>query len=471
MLLLSCSRCSDIRLLVYAGISRGFPKLGTCHYRSCTIREDTCQPRSRFPCANNCVPRRFLLRPFRSQLLPRRRWIAQVVHISKMPPKTRPRPMSAFHARGNALLNKQLDSISAILANASKRRDTAAKEVVGRGTSGSSTRMAAVRSPPVRPLVDYLSSSPPRSLFDNPPASPPPCGGSNVVNDSSSGYGGLATTSGAQASPELENGATKHQGISLPSSIAVSCLGSRDVGYRNEDVASMIRELEDMSRPSRTPVEPSGEDTREDLEAMLARLVEMLVPPPKRPTESTVVKMQGAAAYAVGPTLQGTDNDWKREIAISQKDLCYDTALQLEKAGIKWELAQGWTTYLFSAGSRGNVAVREKQQLVKEAKAELGVIIKQVLDEEVAYCEKNILPRRLLLSNIAVGADVDEVALFLSEFKYDIRNIKMLARDPASRTQTALVDMYTKDAAKQASYTMGAIFGLIVKTGLATEGG
>ncbi|OAG00379.1 uncharacterized protein CC84DRAFT_1168485 [Paraphaeosphaeria sporulosa] len=206
---------------------------------------------------------------------------------------------------------------------------------------------------------------------------------------------------------------------------------------------------------------------------VVSRSEKILAPVSKRSLVPDMAKLQDAAVHAVGPTLQRIKNDRKRDLPILQKALCYATALQLEKSGIKWELAQGWTIYLFSAGSSGYVAVREKRQLVEEAKAELDAIIKQVIDEEASYCanqEKNILPCRLLLSNIAAGADADEVALFLSEFKYDIRNIKMLGRDSTSRTQTALVDMYTKDAAKQASYTMGSIFGLLVKICLATEG-
>ncbi|KAL5391299.1 hypothetical protein DPSP01_001174 [Paraphaeosphaeria sporulosa] len=384
-----------------------------------------------------------------------------------MPPKTRPRPMTALQTRGNALLSKQLDSISATLANASKRRDTAAKAVASRGTSSSSTPMPAVRSPPLRPLVDYSSSSPSRPLVDYPPSSPPPCEAWNVINNASSGYGG------AQAATETENRAADHQEHAPPSSIPVSCVGSGDVGYRNKDVASMMRELEEMSRPSKTPVESSGGEKTEDLETMRARSEKILAPVSKRSLVPDMAKLQDAAVHAVGPTLQRIKNDRKRDLPILQKALCYATALQLEKSGIKWELAQGWTIYLFSAGSSGYVAVREKRQLVEEAKAELDAIIKQVIDEEASYCanqEKNILPCRLLLSNIAAGADADEVALFLSEFKYDIRNIKMLGRDSTSRTQTALVDMYTKDAAKQASYTMGSIFGLLVKICLATEG-
>ncbi|KAF2441198.1 hypothetical protein P171DRAFT_91693 [Karstenula rhodostoma CBS 690.94] len=389
------------------------------------------------------------------------------------PPRTRPRPMNALQTRGNALLSKQLASISATLANASKRRDTAAKEVASRGTSRSSTPMPSTRSPPARPLVDHPSSSLTPPLVDYPPSSPLICGSSVVVNDAFSDHDGLATTGGAQAATAVENGAAEDQKNASSDSIPVSRLSSRDVGYGNGDVASMMWELEEMSGASNTPVQPLGKGEIEDLESLRDRLEKMLGPSPIRPTASAGAKMQAAAPFAVSPTLQRIKNNQKSDLDISQKTLFYATALQLEKTGIKWELAQGWTTYLFSVGSRGHVAVRQKYQFVEEAKTELDILIKQVLDEEAAYWanqEKNTLPCRLLLSNIAASADSEEVASFLSEFRYDIRNIKMLARDPISRTQTALVDMYTKNAAKQASYIMGSIFGLVVKINLATEG-
>lgn len=105
--------------------------------------------------------------------------------------------MNALQTGGNALLSKQLASISATLADASKRRDTASKEMASGGTS---------RSPP----MPSAWPSPTQHLVDRPPSSPLR-GSSAVVNDAYSGHDGLATASGAQAAPETVNGVAEHQ--------------------------------------------------------------------------------------------------------------------------------------------------------------------------------------------------------------------------------------------------------------------
>lgn len=128
--------------------------------------------------------------------------------------------------------------------------------------------------------------------------------------------------------------------------------------------------------------------------------------------------MRAAAGFGAGPALQQIKNDRKCD-----EELCLATALQLEKTGVKWDLAQSWTTYLFSGGSRGHLAMHEKHKLVEEAETELDAIIKQSLEEDAVYRksqEKKIFPCRLLLSNIAAGAGTDDVAWFLSDFKYDM---------------------------------------------------
>jgi hypothetical protein len=52
------------------------------------------------------------------------------------------------------------------------------------------------------------------------------------------------------------------------------------------------------------------------------------------------------------------------------------------------------------------------------------------------------------------------------------RNLEILTeREPVKRTQTAYIDMYTRMAAKQASHTTGAIYGLMVNVRLAEETG
>jgi len=50
------------------------------------------------------------------------------------------------------------------------------------------------------------------------------------------------------------------------------------------------------------------------------------------------------------------------------------------------------------------------------------------------------------------------------------RNLRILEeRHPVKRTRTAYIDMYTRTAARQASYMVGSIYGLMVHVRLAEE--
>lgn len=49
------------------------------------------------------------------------------------------------------------------------------------------------------------------------------------------------------------------------------------------------------------------------------------------------------------------------------------------------------------------------------------------------------------------------------------RDIKMVSWEPFSRVQSAHIDMYTRDAAERASYTIKAIYGLMLRVHLATD--
>lgn len=78
-----------------------------------------------------------------------------------MPAQSKPRPslIESLNSPGNHLLSKQLASISATLSSASKRRDTAVREVARRELSRPSTPTLAVQTPPAVPLADYQLSS------------------------------------------------------------------------------------------------------------------------------------------------------------------------------------------------------------------------------------------------------------------------------------------------------------------------
>jgi hypothetical protein len=98
-------------------------------------------------------------------------------------------------------------------------------------------------------------------------------------------------------------------------------------------------------------------------------------------------------------------------------------ALQLEEAGLPWEHLRGWTTYLFSSGLDGYRACQEKDKIVKQAAEELGAIIKQTLESEKRYQDAEDLarlPRRLIVSNIAAGADEDDLKEFFHPLRYQV---------------------------------------------------
>ncbi|KAJ4301058.1 hypothetical protein N0V90_003148 [Kalmusia sp. IMI 367209] len=190
-------------------------------------------------------------------------------------------------------------------------------------------------------------------------------------------------------------------------------------------------------------------------------------------TEFTTAHTSRVPPGIVGPELPCTKIDRERERRIPREYIYYTIPLQLESAGCDWEKVKGWTTYLFSGGSTGHSAVRHRNQIIDEAAKELDAIITKVLNEESAYCaneEKTMLPYRLIVTNIAASAGTDELAWLFYDFKFNIRHIKLLeVRDPVKRTQTAHIDMQTRHAARQASFTMGSIYGLMVKVHLATE--
>ena len=140
-------------------------------------------------------------------------------------------------------------------------------------------------------------------------------------------------------------------------------------------------------------------------------------------TNCTTVHTQPVPPSIVGPTLQRIKVDRECEHKVPREYVYYTTPLQLESAGCDWERVRGWTTYLFSGGPTGHAAVRHRNQLIEEAAKELDTIITEVLDEELAYCakkEKTVLPCRLIVTNIAASADVEELALLFWEFKFDM---------------------------------------------------
>lgn len=101
----------------------------------------------------------------------------------------------------------------------------------------------------------------------------------------------------------------------------------------------------------------------------------------------------------------------------------HELALELEKIGVNLEALQDRSAYLFSKGPSGHNAVHEKYEFVRDATQELDALIEQTLKEESAYLKKKeqeLIPCRLIVSNIAADADEEELALVFFEFKYDM---------------------------------------------------
>lgn len=98
----------------------------------------------------------------------------------------------------------------------------------------------------------------------------------------------------------------------------------------------------------------------------------------------------------------------------------YIVALQLEMAGTHWEAALGWTKYLFSTGLDGHQARHKKDEILAQADKDMTEIIQQVLRDEEHYLgteDRNKIPRRLIVSNLAAGAREED----LKEFFYSLR--------------------------------------------------
>lgn len=96
-------------------------------------------------------------------------------------------------------------------------------------------------------------------------------------------------------------------------------------------------------------------------------------------------------------------------------------ALQLEMADTQWEVALGWTTYLFSNDLHGHQARRKKDEIVAQATKDMDEIIDQALYEEELYRgteDKNRIPRRIIVSNLAAGAGEDDLQKFFYPLRY-----------------------------------------------------
>ena len=167
----------------------------------------------------------------------------------------------------------------------------------------------------------------------------------------------------------------------------------------------------------------------------------------------------------------------------------YVIALKLEQSNTQWEIAQGWTTYLFSSGLDSYEAQKEKQTAATKAENTLKGVIDSVMQVEEDICrkeEQTKLHRRLIVSNLAAGADEEALERAFWEYRNEMQGPQTMSsitnadshsvdivllpeRDPLKRTQTAYIDMSSRKAVIQASYTTGEVYGLIFNVKLAVE--
>jgi hypothetical protein len=115
--------------------------------------------------------------------------------------------------------------------------------------------------------------------------------------------------------------------------------------------------------------------------------------------------------------------DMEEDVGWEEEWISYAVALRLESAGCNWEDVQGWFTYLFSTGMNSYDAQVQKEEMIKRENEKLDAIIEYVLEEEKRYIEiedKERLPCRLIVSNLAADTDKEAVRVFFSEYKWDL---------------------------------------------------
>jgi hypothetical protein len=157
-----------------------------------------------------------------------------------------------------------------------------------------------------------------------------------------------------------------------------------------------------------------GRDNNKRLEAFRARLVGALPPSPGHTSGAQKVTEANTTS-----TAKGSDVD--SLVALDKNFVPYVVALQLEIAGLPWEELQGWTTYLFSEGFSSYKACQERDAIVKRADEELNETIAQVTEESKHYLSiqnKARLPCRVIISNIAAGAEVEDLQEFFHSFRF-----------------------------------------------------
>jgi hypothetical protein len=286
-------------------------------------------------------------------------------------------------------------------------------------------------------------------------------------------------------SSETEDNDTAHEGEDPRQMLAEFDRPARlthAIATTYDDPREMLEELLTLSAPGprelRSPTSEDFEDDEDDdVNALRARLERL--------------RSSSDRSAPPAPVPEGLD-EGRTEMTVSadlpSEAIPYVVALELERSGCEWEVAQGWTRCLFSSGLASYEVQRDKEIAVAHAEAALEKIITSVMEaeeEKRRKDEETKLQRRLIVTNLAAGADAEEMERQFRQYRYDMqvptaplaatrsanRNslaiTLLLERDPFKRTQTAHVDFSSRKTAVQASYMSGQVYGLIFDVRLA----
>ncbi|KAJ4411128.1 hypothetical protein N0V91_001501 [Didymella pomorum] len=266
--------------------------------------------------------------------------------------------------------------------------------------------------------------------------------------------------------PEVETNGTVHGGDDVRQMLAEFDRPARSTHAAatiSNDPRAMLEELLALSAPGpqelRSLTSEDFEDEDDDVSALRTRL------------ERLTLSAKGAASSQVATGLGEITSELINSDDLSSGAIPYAVGLELELSGCEWAVAQGWMRCLFSSSLDSYEAQKEMEIAVAHAEEALQKTIASVMqveEENRQKDEERELQRRLIVSNLAAGADAEEMERQIWQYRYDIVNITVLPdRDPLKRTQTAHVDFSSRETAVQASFTSGQVYGLIFDVKLA----
>jgi len=109
-------------------------------------------------------------------------------------------------------------------------------------------------------------------------------------------------------------------------------------------------------------------------------------------------------------------------------------ALIMESADCGWEIAKGWTTYLYSSGLHGHSAHLAKKATVTQAREEVAKIAQGMIAAELEDPREEAKERlscRLLVSNLAADAEEDDIREFFLLHGFNLSVVLTSLRHPS----------------------------------------